>query len=176
MERNIDLGDGYTATVWWDVIDDEWVVTAVSLRHGEVTLGVLHRDHRGDYKAPGYWEWYNSDEEEEAAAKYFLAKYPDLADVDRQAIFEEGFCREEERLGDTIERAEELAAALNQDAPGPYVAVNREGRIVRHAETAQNLIIYDLEGRVREAWASPDHADERTLMVAPLGKIRVQVA
>jgi PAS domain-containing protein len=176
MERKINLGDGYTATVWWDMVDDEWVVTAIDLRHGEVVLGVLLRDHRGDYQAPGYWDWYNSDEEQAAAAAYFLAKYPDLADVDQQVLFEEGFCREEGHLGDTIEKAEGLAKALNQDAPGPYVAVDREGRIVRHAETAQNLIIYDLEGRVREPWVSPDHADERTLMVAPLGKIRVQVA
>ena len=175
MERSIDLGDGYTATVWWDVIDDEWVVTAAALYHGDVTLGVLQRDHRGDYEAPGYWDWYNSNEEQAAAAAYFRAKYPDLADADEQTLFEEGFCREKRHLGDTIERAEELAKALNQKKPGPYVAVDREGRIVQHAETAQD-VIEDVYGQRDEIWASPDQADERTLLVRPISRIRVQTA
>jgi hypothetical protein len=173
MERNIDLGGGYNATVWWDVVDDEWVVTAVSLQHGKVILGVLLRNRRGDYQAPGYWDWYNSNEEENAAAEYFKAKYPDLVDVDRQALFEEGFCREEEHLGDTIERAEELAKALNQDAPGPYVAVDREGRIVGYGDRALD-VVEDIAELHSEIWASPDYADERTVMVAPIGRIRVQ--
>ena len=174
MERNIDLGDGYSATVWWDVVDDEWIVTAVSLQHGEVTLGVLQNHGRDGYKAPGYWEWYGSDEEQAAAATYLLAKYPDLADAEPQVLFEEGFCREEERLGDTIERAEELTKALNQKEPGPYVAVDREGRIVQYGETAWDVV--DNVDRRGEIWASPDQADERKLLVRPIGKIRVQAA
>jgi hypothetical protein len=175
MERKVDLGNGYAATVWWDVVDDEWVVTAVSLQHGSVVLGVLQRDYRGDLVAPGYWDWYGSDQEQDEAEQYYRTKYPDLANESRQNVFEEGFCREEERLGDTLERADELADTLNQPGKGPFLLVDAEGQILSYDEDVLELV----ESVMRQRpgiWVSPDHADERTLMIAPIGRLRVQAA
>jgi hypothetical protein len=172
MERKIDLGDGYTATVWWGAVDDRWVVTAAALYHEGVTLGVLWLDERGELTTPGYWEWFRSDEEQAAAEQYYRRRYPDLADADRQTLFEEGFTRECRRLRDALRRAGETARAMSQTDQEPYVAVDHEGRIVQYGETAEDLV-GDLPDGV---WASPDYADERTLMIAPIGRIRVQVA
>jgi hypothetical protein len=174
MRKTITLESGHEVELYWGWLDYKRTLTNVALRYGRITLGGLVLCGNHEYKPPHYTYWYNNKNDEDEAAAYYTTKYPDLAGQDRTILFREGFAREAD-LGPVIERARELAAAVNQDGKRLFLAIDAVGRIFAYGDSAPDAFeMARCEGW--EGWFSPDRADEETLWLVPADRVRVRVA
>jgi hypothetical protein len=168
MYKTITLASGHEVDLHFGSRDSKRVLDSVRLRYGRITLGGLLLCDNGAYKPPHHAYWYDKIEEVQAAI-YYRTKYPDLADKDPELLFKEGFAREAD-LDPVIERAHEMARALNQDGSDRFCAINAAGEIVADGDTAYDACCR-AQYRGWRGWYSPDRADEHTLRIVPADKV-----
>ena len=173
MYKTITLASGHEVDFHFGWRDGKRVLDSVRLRYGRRKLGGLLLSLNGEYTQPHYGYWYDTKIEEVEAAIYYRTKYPDLAAMDERTLFMEGFAREAD-LGPVIERAQEMASALNQEGTDRFCAINAAGQIVADGVTAYDTCCR-AQYRGWRGWYSPDRADEETLQLVPADRVRVRV-
>jgi hypothetical protein len=172
MRKTFALANGNEIDLYLTHTNWKYSLTEVVLRRGTTTLGCLVRDEHGNYVAPNCFAWFKSKADEDAAAAYYAAKYPDLKVYTRSMLFIEGFARED--LGDVVERGCELAEAINQEGEELFLGIDAEGRVVAYGNYAHD-VIDDAQYMGWKGWFSPTRADEQTLRIVPASKVRMDV-
>jgi hypothetical protein len=172
MRKTIHLDSGHEIDLYWDDLGKGYNLTLIEVWHDKTKLGVLVLDESGEYKTPHYSEWFNTKKDEDKAAARYTELYPDLARSDRKTLFEKGLAREVD-LEAVATRAREVAKAAAQRGKGPFFAIDAEGRIVAWGVSTRSAM-----GQAGycgwRGWYSPDRADERTLAIVPLERVRVK--
>jgi len=174
MRKTVSLDNGNKIDLYFNWVYQRHVLTDIVLRGDQLPLGELVLDDCGKYIPSHYRSWFIVREQEERAAAYYIAKYPDLAGSRRSRLFEVGFARERQTFGDVIERGRELADVMNYEGDGPFLAIDADNRVVGYNKTARYLV-YDIEDDGWPGWYSKDRADERTLRVVPASKVYARV-
>jgi hypothetical protein len=172
MIKAIALADGREVRVCVHDVPGRCAVDWVELRIAGAPVGALVRTEAGEFQPADPRRWLTAQGVGRAAA-YFLGRQPDLAGepVD---IARRGMEREAADLAPIIERAGETAGALDQLAPGPYVAVDADGRIYAIGETAYDAIDA-AEQRGWEGWYSRIRTSDDTLWITPANNVRVKL-
>jgi len=174
MIKVVKLDDGREVRFYIDAIGGEYSLTKLVLRrHGKV-LGEMYRDEEDNLVPINPRMWHFDRKEEEAAASYYTEKYPDLGELDRTFILLKGLTREIEEISHLFDRVRELVAALDQKEPGPYVAVDVDGRVHAIGDTAFEAVDGAEYGGWK-GWYSPTEAGEDTLWVTPASNVRAKL-
>jgi hypothetical protein len=174
MLKIVSIGDGREVRLHVDLVDGRYALNQASLWHGKWPVGALYRDEDGRLVTDDPFRWFYDRQEEERAIAWYAERYPDLADSERRYLLVTGFLREADAFAPLIARAEELAATLNQREPGPYVAVDVDGRVRAIGDTAFEAVD-DAEYAGWEGWYSLAQADDDTLWVTPASSVRVKL-
>jgi hypothetical protein len=175
MIKAVPLSDGREARFYIDAIGgEEYELSKLVLRRNGKPLGKMYRDEEDNLVPINPKMWYFDRREEEAAVSYYAEKYPDLAELDRAPLLVKGLMREVEEIDHLFGRVYELVAAANQRDPGPYVAVDDDGRIRAIGDSAFDAID-NAEWSGWTGWYSLIRAGEDTLWIAPTNKVRVKV-
>jgi len=174
MIKAVPLSDGREVRFYVDRIDGEYGFNKLVLRRNRKPLGEMYRDEEDNLVPVNPRMWYFDRREEEAAASYYIEKYPDLGELDRTFVLLRGLTREAEEIEPLFSRVYELVAVCNQRDPGPYVAIDIDGRVRAIGDTAFEAAD-NAECAGWSGWYSMTRPGEDALWVTPASNVRAKL-